>query len=353
MVIPRFGGPEVLEYLDWPEPDPGPRDVVVQVHAVTVNRVLDVEVRRRGADFHAQLPRILGSDPAGVVVAIGKEVSGMVEGDRVVSTGTLYCGRCEFCADGLTNACVEHRVVGVHIDGGCAEYCRLPEHVVMPLPAHVMLEQGAAMGGTYPIAWNLLKRAGAVSADQDVLVMGAGGGLGIAGILICKALGARVIAAAASSWKLERCRDLLGADEIVNYSTPNWSQRVRDFSRDGRGVDVAYENISAPAMFNEALSTLRPYGRLVTCGSHGGEVVSLPMRTLYRSHLTVAGDTAATVDQTREVFGAVNSRRLPPPPVSHRFALEQAGAAHDAAEGRDLFGRAVVIVREEETARPR
>lgn len=204
------------------------------------------------------------------------------------------------------------------------------------------------MGVCYPVAWNLLTRAGGLSAGQDALVMGAGGGLGIAGVLIARALGSRVIAAAASDWKLDRCRELLGAEETVNYTHPGWSQRVRELSRDGRGVDVVYENISSPEMFDGSLGALRPYGRLVTCGSHGGEVVPLTMRTLYRSHLTLAGDTGATTQQTREVFQAVADGRLDPPPVFHRFGLREAAAAQEAAEGRELFGRAVLVVHEEE-----
>ncbi|MGH2874555.1 MAG: alcohol dehydrogenase catalytic domain-containing protein, partial [Solirubrobacteraceae bacterium] len=211
IVIRRYGGPEVLELLDWPEPEVGPSEVLVQVHAVTVGRVLDVEVRRRGGDFRAQLPRILGSDPAGIVAAVGEQVNGFSVGDRVVSTSTLYCGACEYCRAGLTNACREHRVVGVHLDGGCAEYCALPEQVLVRVPNHVALDQAACMGVAYPIAYNLLHSRADVQAGQEVLVMGAGGGLGIAGILISRALGARALAAAGSDWKLERCRDLLGA----------------------------------------------------------------------------------------------------------------------------------------------
>src|SRR5947209_2014956 len=350
-VVRRYGGPEVLEYLEWPEPDVGPRDVLIRVHAVSISRVLDVEVRRRGADFRAQLPRILGSDPAGVVAAVGDEVTGVQVGDRVVCTSTLFCGRCAFCATGLTNACVEHRVVGVHVDGGYADYCAVPEEAVVRVPDHVTFEQAASMGVCYPIAWNLLKYAGRLGAAQDALIMGAGGGVGIAGVLVARALGARVIAAAGSDWKLDRCRTLLGADETVNYTDPAWSEQARGHSRDGPGVDVVYENISSPEMFGDSLGSLRPYGRLVTCGSHGGEVVPLTMRTLYRSHLTIAGDTGATVEQTREVFQAVADGRLEPPPVFHRFGLHEAAAAQDAAEGRELFGRAVLVVREEDEAR--
>jgi NADPH2:quinone reductase len=178
--------------------------------------------------------------------------------------------------------------------------------------------------------------------------MGAGGGLGIAGVLVAKALGACAIAAAGADWKLDRFRTLLGADAVVNYTRPDWSRTVRELTSDGLGVRVVYENISSPELFEAALASLRPYGRLVTCGSHGGEVVPLPMRSLYRRHLTIAGDTGATAAQTREVFQMVADRRLEAPPVSHRFPLADASAAHVAASGRDLFGRAVLIVRDED-----
>ncbi|HTX09329.1 MAG TPA: zinc-binding dehydrogenase [Solirubrobacteraceae bacterium] len=348
VVIRHYGGPEVLELLDWPEPDVGPHDVLIRVHAVTVGRVLDVEVRRRGADLGATLPRILGSDPAGIVVAIGSEVSAVSPGDRVVCTSTLFCSRCDYCRAGLTNACVEHRVVGVHIDGGYAEYSAVPEAVVVRVPNHVALDQAAAMGVSYPVAWNLLKYAGAVRAGDDVLIMAAGGGLGIAGVLVARALGARVIAAAGSDWKLERCRALLGVEDTVNYADSGWAERVRELSAGGDGVHVVFENIGSPDLFGEALASLRRYGRLVTCGSHGGAVVPLSMRSLYRRHLTIAGDTGATSSQTREVFQLLTDRRLEPPPVSHHFPLADAAAAHEAASGRDLFGRAVLVVREEE-----
>jgi NADPH:quinone reductase-like Zn-dependent oxidoreductase len=344
VVVRRFGGPEVLEYMDWPEPEVGPRDVLVRVHAVTVARTLDVEVRRRGADFHVTLPRILGSDPAGVVAEVGAEVTGVAVGDRVVSTSTVFCGQCAACRSGATNACDSHRVVGVHLDGGYAEYCAVPEGTIAAIPDHVTYEQAACMGVSYPMAWNLLADLGGVQAGDDVLVMAAGGGLGVAGTLVAKALGARVIAAAGAAWKLERSVRELGADAAVDYTTPDWSARVRELSHDGHGVAVAFENISSPELFGGVLGALRTGGRLVTCGAHGGGTVEVDMRALYRRHLTIAGATGATVKQTRDVFAAVAEGRLAPPPVGRSFALQDAADAQEAAGGRDLFGRVVLVV---------
>jgi NADPH:quinone reductase-like Zn-dependent oxidoreductase len=340
-VIRSFGGPEVLEYTDWPDPEPGPEEVLIAVRAVSVGRTLDVEVRRRGADFHVSLPRVLGSDPAGVVAAVGERVTSFSPGDRVACTSTLFCGECEMCLSGRTNACYHHRAFGVHLDGGAAELCVAPEASVVRVPNHVDFVQAAAMAVNYPMAWNLLVYAGRMQAGQDVLVMGAGGGLGIAGVQIAKALGARVIAAAGSQWKLDRCRELLGVDALVNYSTPGWSEQVRELTRGGRGCDVVFENISSPELFDDSLASLREYGRLVTCGAHGGDAVNVDMRLLYRKHLSIVGERGASAAMTREVWQAVAERRVEPAPVFHRFPLSEAAAAHEAAAGREIFGRVV------------
>jgi NADPH:quinone reductase-like Zn-dependent oxidoreductase len=337
VVVRRFGGPDVLELCEWPDPHAGEGELVIEVRAVTVGRTLDVETRARGADFHAKLPRVPGADPAGVVVEVGPGVTRFAPGDRVLCTSTLFCGECEACLDGRTNACDEHRVVGVHIDGGDAERVALPAASCELIPDDVDFEQAAAMAVSYPVAWNLLAHRAQVAPGERVLVMGAAGGLGIAGVLVARALGARVVAAAGSDAKLARVRELLGAEETVNYSRDGWADGLSD-------IAAVFENISDPGLFETALGTLRPYGRLVTCGAHGGGVVPLDVRRLYRRRLSIIGDTGASVAVTREVFAAVADGRLPPPPVFHRFPLEQIAAAHEAAVGRELFGRVIVTV---------
>lgn len=347
-MIRSFGGPEVLEYTDWPDPEPAADEVLIGVRAVSVGRTLDVEVRRRGADFRVELPRVLGSDPAGVVVAVGAGVRGFAVGDRVAATSSLFCGECELCREGRTNACLNHRALGVHLDGGAAQLCAVPEASVVHVPDHVSFEQAASMAVNYPMAWNLLAEAGGVGPRAEVLVMGAGGGLGIAGILVSQALGASVIAAAGSEWKLERCRELFGVERLVDYGEPGWSRRVRELSRDGRGVDVVFENISDPELFGDSLAALREYGRIVTCGAHGGGRVEVDMRALYRRHLSIHGERGASAATIRETWRAVAERRLQPPPVFHRFPLTEAAEAHEAAAGRDIFGRVILLVDEDD-----
>lgn len=344
LVIEEFGGPEVLQYKDWPAPEPGPDEVLIAVRAVTVGRTLDVEVRRRGADFRVELPRILGSDPAGVVVAVGAAVSGFAVGDRVASASTIFCGECAMCRAGREHACERHEALGVHRDGGAAELVAIPERSVVRIPNHVGFDAAAAMAVNYPMAWNLLTGAGGLEPGQDVLVMAAAGGLGIAGVLIAQALGARVIAAAGAEWKLARLRAELGVEATVDYSQPGWAERARALTRDGRGADLVFENISSPELFPGAIAALRDYGRLVTCGAHGGGVVEVDVRDLYRRHLAILGERGASAAMIREVWRLVGERRIEPPPVSARFPLAEAAAAHEAAAGRDVFGRVVLAV---------
>jgi NADPH:quinone reductase-like Zn-dependent oxidoreductase len=175
-------------------------------------------------------------------------------------------------------------------------------------------------------------------------VMAAAGGLGIAGVQIAKALGARVIAAAGAEWKLERLRGEFGVDAVVDYSRPDWSERARALTRDGKGADIVFENISSPELFGGSFAALRDYGRLVTCGAHGGGVVEVDMRLLYRKHLAILGERAASSAMIRDVWRLVGERRIEPPPVSARFPLAEAAAAHEAAAGRDVFGRVVLVV---------
>jgi NADPH:quinone reductase-like Zn-dependent oxidoreductase len=344
LVIQEFGGPEVLEYRDWPDPEPAADEVLVAVRAVTVGRTLDVEVRRRGADFRVTLPRILGSDPAGEVVAVGDAVTGFAIGDRVASTSNLFCGECEMCRAEREHACEHHGALGVHRDGGAAELVAIPERSLVRIPNHVDFDQAAAMAVNYPVAWNLLVAAGGLEAGQDVLVMAAAGGLGLAGVQIAKGLGANVIAAAGATWKLERLRDELGVEATVDYTGADWVAEARALTRDGRGADVVFENISSPALFGGSLAALRDYGTLVTCGAHGGGLVEVDMRELYRRHLSIRGERAAGRAMIRDVWRLVGERRIEPPPVAERFPLAEAAAAHEAASGRGVFGRVVLVV---------
>src|SRR5680860_778094 len=192
----RFGGPEVLELADVPDPEPGPDDVVVAVHAVTVNRSLDLLVRAEGQKRGTVLPHVLGVDPAGVVVARGSDVRSPEVGARVAVVPHIRCMTCDTCRGGHPEDCPNSRHIGVHEWGGYAEYVRAPARNVHVLPDGVSFAEAAVILRHVPTAFNLLRARAGLSQGEWALVMGAAGGPGNAGVQGAKLLGATVIAGA-------------------------------------------------------------------------------------------------------------------------------------------------------------
>jgi len=311
------------------------------VRAVSVNRTLDIDVRTWGATWPIPFPHILGADPAGEVVELGSAVEGFAKDERVVANFIVGCGTCALCQQSLDNACAQRRLLGVHTNGGYAEYASVPARNLVRIPDSLSYEQASAIMVIFPVAWHLLIDRGGVRAGESVLVMAAGGALGVAGLQIAKLAGARVIAAAGADWKLERAREL-GADEGVNYREAGWSDKVRSLT-DGRGVDVVFENISSMELWPDSLKSLANRGRLVTCGAHGGGHVDVDMNDFYRRHLSIISAAAAPKGQVRTVYRLAGEGKLRAP--LHRvFPLEEVREAHELVSSRDIFGRVVLAV---------
>jgi NADPH:quinone reductase-like Zn-dependent oxidoreductase len=341
IVFYEQGGPEVLRYEDRPLPQIGDTDVLMKVRAVSVNRTLDIDARAWGATWKIPLPHILGADPAGQIVQVGAAVDGFRAGEQVVSGIIIGCGNCELCQGALPNACANRKLYGVHVDGGYAEFARVPAQNLFRIPESLSFEEASAIMVVYPIAWHLLIDRAALRPGEHVLIMAAGGALGVAGIQIAKLAGAHVVAAAGSDWKLQRAREL-GADSVVNYRTTKLSDVVRQLTN-GRGVDVVFENIASNELWQESLGALANRGRLVTCGAHGGGKVQVDINDFYRRHLSIIGAAAAPRNQIETVYRLAGERKFRVP-IHRTFPLEEARAAHELVSSRDVFGRVVLTV---------
>jgi NADPH:quinone reductase-like Zn-dependent oxidoreductase len=339
IVFHDHGGSEVLQWEDCPVPQIGLDEVLLKVRAVSVNRTLDIDARTWGATWKIPLPHILGADPAGEIVEIGAAVKGFKPGDRVVAGFVVGCGACELCQQALPNACARRRLYGVHIDGGYAEYARVAAHNLVPIPDKLSFEEASAIMVIFPVAWHLLIDRGGLKPGESVLVMAAGGALGIAGIQIAKLAGAHVIAAAGADWKLELAREL-GADITVNYRRSKLGDAVRQLTCD-RGVDIVFENIASEELWPESMQSLANRGRLVTCGAHGGGKVQLDMNDFYRRHLSIIGAAAAPKQQIETVYRLAGEGKLRVP-IYRTFPLREARAAHDLVSSREIFGRVVL-----------
>lgn len=342
VVFHDWGGPEVLGLEQVGEPSPGRGEVLLRVRAASVMRTLDCEVRRRpNAYGPIPMPHILGADPAGEIAAVGQDVDGFAVGDRVVTIQGIACGACKPCQRGLSNACVRMRIQGVHTQGGYAEYMVTPARNLVRLPDNLSFEEATGMMTMAPTAWHLLIDRAQLRAGESVLIMAAGGALGTAGIQVASLAGARVIAAAGADWKLERAREL-GADAVVNYRTSTLSEEVLRLT-DGEGVDVVFENLSLPELWQESLASAAVLGRIVTCGALGGGSVETNMRRFYYKHLSLLGSRAAPRSQIQQVYQLAGEGKLRP--VIHRsFPLAEASQAHALVESRDVFGRVILEV---------
>src|SRR3989442_1508771 len=151
----QHGGPEVLRYEDAPEPNPNPGEVLVRVKACALNH-LDIWVRQGIPAYQVPLPHIGGCDVAGVVERVGDEGTDLKPGDRVFVAPGLSCWRCEVCLAGQDNLCISYRILGAQVDGGLAEFVKVPALNVIPIPSALSFEQTAAFPLTAVTPWPML-----------------------------------------------------------------------------------------------------------------------------------------------------------------------------------------------------
>jgi NADPH:quinone reductase-like Zn-dependent oxidoreductase len=339
IVFHQHGGPEVLKYADAPEPALRANDVLVRVKACALNH-LDLWVRRGLPNVPLPLPHIPGSDVAGEIAKIGADVTTIRVGQKVVLAPLVSCGKCPACLGGLDNHCRQATNLGYMIDGGCAEFVRAPEVNCLAYPEDLTWEQAAAIPLVFQTAWHMLITRAELQPGEDVLVLGAGSGVGSAAIQIAKFFGARVLTTAGSEEKLAKAKEL-GADHLINYKT----QKIRDEVRritDKRGVDVVVEHVGA-ASWEDSLSSLAPTGRLVTCGATTGYDGKVDLRFLFSRQLSLLGSYMGTKSELHRVMKLVAAGKLKPV-VDRVFPLAEAAAAHAYLESSSQFGKVVLSI---------
>jgi len=330
IVLRKFGPPEVLRLEEVPAPEAGPGEVLIRVHAVSVNRTLDLAVRAGSYAMPVTLPHVMGVDPSGVVTAVGPGVSARRVGDRVTTMQLLR----------PPSETSGPRILGVHAWGGYAEYVKVPVEITHPIPDGVDFVTATVVARHAPVAFSLLRDDARLGAGDWVLVMGASGGLGAAGVQAAKSLGARVIAAAGADERVRAAVEL-GADFGVNYRSQDLTAEVRRITG-GHGADVVFENIADAELFPKAFASLARGGRLVTAGAHGGGTVPLDVRHLYLNAITVIGSVGRITPADLE-FGlraAADGRYRVL--VDRVLPLSEAALAHRIVAERSGVGKVVL-----------
>jgi propanol-preferring alcohol dehydrogenase len=302
LVLHEFNGPLVLEAR--PVPQPGPGEVLVKV-LVCAPDAFDGKIRD-GRVAGTRLPLILGHEIAGEVAALGPGVTGLAPGERVTNSLYLVCGHCRFCRAGRETLCLNFGgYIGQAIDGGYAEYAVLPASNVFPAPAELTPAQCAILGNCLGTAYHAVRERAGVQPLDDVVVVGAGGGVGIHAVQLAALFGGRVIAVDRGAEKLQAAREV-GASATVDAVREEVVATVRALT-DGRGADVVIELAGTTESLQAGMGALARAGRLVVIGSVGGAEVRFGPAILYAQayrKLLHADDRAGA------------GRRLSPPPAN-------------------------------------
>lgn len=320
----RHGGPEVLSWDEVPVPEPGPGEVLVRVSAFAVNwaDLLERSGRYPGAPAP---PYVTGHDLTGVVAALGP---------------------------GVAEPAVGTRVFGVIPRGGAAaEYVAAPADQLSPVPEALSDVQAAGAAGPYLTADAAIVTMGRLARGEDVLVHAAAGAYGSACVQLCRAYGAgRIIATAGSDAKVERVRSW-GADVVVNYTTTDFAEVVREVTG-GRGVPLVLESVGGDVL-GRSLDCLSPGGRLVSVGASSGRSSGrFRLHTLFELGVSVSGFTLGvwlerhpelvrpSVERVLRLF----ADRKAVPVVGRVFPAAEAAAAHEFLADRRSIGRTVVTM---------
>ena len=323
LICSQLAGPEALAVGDVSLPEPGAGEIRLRVEAASVN-FPDVLMVQGLYQFKPPLPFVPGCEAAGVVDAVGAEVTRCKVGDRV--------------------ACVTQY-------GAFAEYMIAPpSSTIVDMPAAMSFIDGAAFGMAYGTSYHALVQRAGLRAGETVLVLGAAGGVGLAAVQIAKALGATVIAAASSAEKLDLAR-ANGADATINYATEDLKQAVKAITG-GRGADVVYDPVGGK-LAEPAMRSIAWDGRYLVVGFASGTIPSLPINLALIKNASIVGvfwggwanrEPAINQRNFAELMPWYADRRIRPI-IDRIFSLEDAPAAIRCVMDGRAKGKIVIQVR--------
>jgi len=316
----EFGPPSKLVVEDIASPIAGSGEVVVEVKATALN-FFDTLIINNKYQFKPEMPFSPGAEIAGRIIEIGTEVTGFQIGDRVMAYMSW---------------------------GGCREQVAVAVEKLVKLPNQIDYKIAAGLTVTYGTTYHALKDRADLQPGDTLAVLGASGGVGQSAVELGKVMGARVIAAASSDDKLEFCRSI-GADDLVNYSTENLKERLKELT-DGNGVDVIYDPVGAEYS-EQALRAIAWQGRFLVIGFAAGEIPKIPLNLVLLKGCQIVGvfwgafikrcpqESQANTEQILQWIceGALK------PHIHKEYTLEQTSEALEALVNRQVKGKAVII----------
>jgi propanol-preferring alcohol dehydrogenase len=328
-------GEKQVRVEDRDTPRPGPGQVLVSTRASAICRsdmgLYTGNSAIVGGDSALKGFIVPGHEPAGVVVEVGRDVSGVKVGDRVAAHLAIGCGHCEFCHSGYRMLCKDWQCLGFDVDGGDADYFVVPAANALPLPEEVSFTAGAVMTDMIGSQYSTQKTIG-VRGGKTVAVVGLGP-MGAAAVMVAAAFGADVVAIDLLDERLKLAASL-GAGTTVNSASQDALAAVREVTR-GRGVDVAIDCSGAPAGQNLALDAAAKRGAVAFVGESRATEIN-PSDQIIRKLLTVVGGWYFPLGEWGEISRLVVDKQLPVENlVTHRFTIEDAAEAFRAFDQRE------------------
>jgi NADPH:quinone reductase-like Zn-dependent oxidoreductase len=333
--IHAHGGPEVLQRDDVPEPEPGPGDLLVRLRATSVNH-RDIWIRRGHPHpaYHIDLPGILGIDVCGDVVAVGSEVEGFREGDRVTANPYMQCGRCAWCIRGRFQYCPYFTVY----TGTYADLFLVPATFAAIVDPSVPDEYVAAFPNTYITAWQMLIGKAQITPDDTVFVWAGTSGLGSAAIEIAQLVGARVMTSAGTEEKREVLRGRTDGP-VLDHHAPDLVERVLQ-ATDGVGATVVFEHIGQ-ATWERSLELCAPGGTIVSAGATSGDDARMNVTYMFAKQVRILGSRLGTMEDTLAAAKHLNAGRFKPL-IGTVFSLDEVAEAHRLMDEGRVIGKVIV-----------
>ena len=334
--IHEHGGTDVLVWEEISDPVIKPDQALVQIKASAINH-LDIWVRRGIPGI--SLPMILGSDAAGIIKLVGRDVRDFIVGDAVIINPLLFCGKCEACIDGRENECTLMGIFGESTDGTNCEFIAVNQRNLKKKPDNINFESAASFSLAGQTAYQMLINRAQAKEGDTVLVWGSSSGVGSFGLQIAKAIGCNVIATGGSTAKCKQASDL-GADITLNHYEDDILGIIKDFTNGG-GVDVVFEH-SGASTWDISMKILGKHGRVVTCGATTGPKVSIDLRYIFFKQQSIFGSTMGNVQALDAVIDLIKTDKIKPI-VDEIFSMENIADAHKYLENSNQFGKVVLI----------
>jgi len=344
MVLHKLGGPVTLETVD--KPTIGPSEALVRVRATGVG--LTVLIMKNTPGLVTRYPRILGHEIAGEVVEKGSEVRNVEEGDRVVCHFYLTCKVCRFCRSGRETLCENFAgYVGMACDGGYAEYIKVPALNLCPFPEEISFVDASIISDAVATPLHACRQEARIGPGDSVLVIGAGGGVGIHAVQMAKLCGGRVLAADLSNEKLKMVKEL-GADEIIDCKKTDLQEQTQRLT-DGKGVDAVLDFVASTETLEAGLESLATGGRLVILGYRPPEffkeqpIFRVNPIVVLRKGLEIHGSRYVSMAELIQAVDIVKQGKIKTI-VTQTFALEEAEKVHQLLQENKITGRAALIL---------